>query len=230
MGFGIVWILVSLMFMVFSVSATSQAQQNYSLLEHEGQIVAGTITRLETVEGVENPDEYTVHYRYMIAQNNHQVTLEGHQDGPKNWFATLRVGQTIDVIYSPSQPQVSQIKAIFSSPSPFQSPVIMVISLIFVLVGLAILITAIKGSHEYLRLRSSGQETWATVFDRWQTSDAKHKPTYAIAYAFKVLLPDGTPKLITCAELNQDVYNAVQIGGCVRVRYVPDNPEINRLV
>jgi hypothetical protein len=229
-GFAILWILISLMFMVFSVSATSQAQQNYNLLEREGQTAVGTITRLEKTEGVENPDEYTVYYRYPVTQNNRQITLDGHQDGPKDWFSTLKVGQAIDVIYARSRPQISQIKAIFSAPSPFQSPVIMVFGLIFVVLGLGILITAIKNSYDYLRLRSSGQETWATVFDRWQDVDAERKPTYAVAYAFKAPLPDGTLKLITRAELNQVVYNTVQIGGYVRVRYVPDSPDINRLV
>jgi hypothetical protein len=136
----------------------------------------------------------------------------------------------VDVVYARSQPQTSQLKQALAAPNPLLPLLFSGLGLLFIGIGAAILITAIVNLRDDWRIRSNGQEIWATIFDHWQDNDANGAPTYAIAYAFRVALPDGTFKLITRAELNRNVYLKVQIGSRVRVRYVQDNPEINRLV
>lgn len=227
--FGVLWFLFSLAATVFGIYFIYQTQQTYELLRREGQVVAGTITDLEIDDSGDSTD-YTVYYRYPAMQDDRQLTLEGQQNIEEELYHTLEIRDPVDVIYARSQPEVSQLNATFSAPNLIFAILFVGFSLLFDGIGIAILIFSITGLRNYLRLRTSGQETWATVFERWQDTDSDGDPTYAIAYAFRASLPDGTLKLVTRAEWNKTVYNATQIGSRVRVRYVPDNPEINRLI
>jgi hypothetical protein len=228
-GFGALWFLFSLAVTVFGIYFAYQAQQTYELLQREGQVVTGTITDLEIDDSGDSTD-YTVYYSYPIVQEGRQLTLEGQQNIEEELYNTLEIKDPVDVIYAPSQPEVSQLKATFSAPNLLFAILFVGFSLLFDGIGIAILVFSITGLRNYFRLRSSGQETWATVFDRWQDSDSDGDPTYAVAYAFHASLSDGTLKLITRAERNKAVYNTVQIGSRVRVRYIPNDPDINRLV
>jgi hypothetical protein len=228
-GFGALWFLFSLAVTVFGIYFAYQTQQTYELLQREGQVVTGTITDLEIDDSGDSTD-YIVYYNYPAVQADRQLTLEGQQSIEEELYNTLEIKDPVDVIYARSQPEVSQLKATFSAPNLLFAILFVGFSLVFDLIGIAILILSITGLRNYLRLRSSGQETWATVFERWQDTDSDGDPTYAIAYAFRASLPDGTLKLISRAEWNKAVYNTTQIGSRVRVRYVPDSPDINRLV
>lgn len=227
--FGVAWFLFSIFFSGFSIHTMYQAQQTYDLLKREGQVIFGAITDLE-IDNSGDSTDYVVHYRYTLLQNNRQVTFNDKETVDSAWYRTLKGGQAIEVIYARSQPQVSRLKAVFGPPNVLFNLLFIGFSLIFVVIGIAILVFSITNLQHYSRLRGSGQETLATVFDLWQDSDSEGDPTYAVAYAFRVTLPDGTLQTFTHAELNQKVYKTAQIGSHVRVRYVQDAPEINHLV
>ncbi len=92
------------------------------------------------------------------------------------------------------------------------------------LIGLVILFFWIKNVAKWRRLRSSGRQTQAFIFDRWEGEDAEGDPTYFVAYAFGISSPGQAPVVITRAERNEQAYERCRVGDFVPVRYLPDDP------
>ena len=77
----------------------------------------------------------------------------------------------------------------------------------------------------FLRLRSKGLFAQAVIFDRWEKIDSEGI-TYYVAYAFKVSSPETGKKIISNAQQSIQAYKKLKIGEKVRVRFLPDNPQI----
>lgn len=75
-------------------------------------------------------------------------------------------------------------------------------------------------------LTRQGQVTQATVTDRWVGKDSGGNTISCLAYRFSV--PDGPD--IETAEVNRAAYGRYSLNDTVTVQYLPDQPEICRLV
>jgi hypothetical protein len=227
--FGIIWILISTAFTVIGSGFLIQEQQEYDLLMREGQTVQGMVTTLAINEGDDSTD-YDVYYRYPVTANDRQRAYNGYQNISKDLYETLRVGQTVDVVYAASQPQVSKLKDDLSPPLVWVFFLVILFGVGFDAFGLFLLARTLASMREWSRLKRKGHTVQATVFERWTESDSDGDTIYAVAYAFKAAMPDGSVRLVTRGEYNRVVYHSVEMGGSLAVRYLPDEPEVSRIV
>jgi len=228
-GFGIFWTVFSSFFMIIAISTAVRDQQTYTLLSQEGRVVPGVITMLEVDDSGDTTD-YTVSYRYSAPLGDTPRVYNQHQSVSPSLFETFEIGGAAPVVYAVSQPGVSRLQVAFGPPDRWGPLLMGGMGLLFVGIGLALLAGAISSLYEYIRLRRTGQEINATVFDAWEDKDSDGDRTYQVAYGFKAAMPDGTLRLVTRAETHRQAYFAVHKGSIIQVRYVPDDPEISQII
>ena len=100
---------------------------------------------------------------------------------------------------------------------------------LLLLIGMGIMVAARRGQSRIDRLRQSGQQTEAVVFDRW-TMLTSEESLYLVAYAFKIPNLLGNMQIHTYAEDNREVYDKCQIGDTITVQYLPEDPNICQVI
>jgi hypothetical protein len=117
---------------------------------------------------------------------------------------------------------------------PDFSPIACICMLPFIVIPLLIVSTQVwalvKGVRDWQKvkaLEARGQLSEGVLLDRW--SGLWRGSEYCVAYYFE--LPWGNPgggPLIR-AEVNKEAHRTYRVGDSVRVRYLPDNPQVCRL-
>jgi hypothetical protein len=90
--------------------------QHYNLLRQEGISTMGIVTDLDDHTEIEGNTIYIVHYSYNVPSGGENAMQTSQQQVSKLFFSNLSTGQTIEIIYAPSQTSVSRIKAVFGPP------------------------------------------------------------------------------------------------------------------
>lgn len=113
--FGMVWTLFSALFVVIGVGTYLADQQQYNLLTREGKTARATLTERYIDEDSEG-DTYYVSYRFEVPAQGDLSPVSARQSVSRKLYEGFEVGQTVEVIYAPSDPGVSELKATFGPP------------------------------------------------------------------------------------------------------------------
>ena len=226
--FGIPWTIFSLVFLFMMIETGVQDQKQYNKLTSEGVTAQAVITKLE-IDDSDDSTTYFVYFRFTAPSNGAIKTFEHYDKVSQSLYKLFQTGDKVEIIYAASDPNFSQIKAQFGSPSLFLPLVGGGVSLLFVVVGLSMLIFGFLGVERFLQLRSEGQLAHATIFDRWEKTDSDGS-SYFVAYAFKVSSRQTGQQIISNAEQSLQAYKKLGIGSKVKIKYLPTNPQICHMV
>ena len=97
---------------------------------------------------------------------------------------------------------------------------------LFVVIGLVLVYGGWEQLARASALRRRGQVTQGKLLDRWIETDSDGDREYCVAYSFT---PTGHPQVTSRAEYNRAVYDALNPGDPVSVRYLPNRPDVSRL-
>lgn len=222
--FALFWTLFSAIFPVVGLGFYINETNDYLQLSREGVIVPGIVLEMQIDESSDSTS-YDVDYQFTAPVNGDPTRFADSESVSASYFNTLRVGQQIQVRYAASNPKLSILEAEFGPPSLVLPVVFGGMGGLFVLIGLAILVSSISGIFYVNALRLRGQQTQGFIFDRWQDTDSDGDTTCFVAYCFHADTPKGE-QLITRAEQNRDLYQRCEIGNSVIVRYLPGNPRV----
>lgn len=222
--FALFWTLLSAIFPVVGVGFYINETNDYRQLSREGVIVPGVVLEMR-IEESSDSISYEVDYQFTAPVNGDPTRFGDSESVSASYFDRLRVGQKIQVRYAASNPELSALEPVFGPPSIVLPLVFGGMGGLFVLIGLAMLVSGISGIFYVNALRLRGQQTQAIIFDRWQDTDSDGDTTYYVAYSFHADTPKGQ-RLIARAEQNRDLYKQYEIGDSVIVRYLPGNPHI----
>jgi hypothetical protein len=217
-------LLFSVLWMVVPTLNLTDKLIKYQRLTREGEATVATITQLDKDNSGDSP---SCHVSYDFKGPDTEGLLSSFHETDSvscSRYSNLTVGQNIEILYAASDPSLSAIKE--ESGSRWSEIGFLVI---FPLFGLGLFYTALKRLRVLRQLRVEGQQTEAILFDRWQDKDSDNGTIYLVAYAFKILTPEG-PQIITCAEQNQKVYENYRVGNSLTICYLPKKPEISRVI
>jgi hypothetical protein len=217
----LIWTLFSSIFVIAGVGFFFNEQNVYTRLSKEGLPATATITQLE-VDDSGDSTSYLVYYQFRAPVNGDLSRFEDHESVSSSLYSSLTVEQQIEILYAASDPSLSAIKAEFGPPSIWFSLAFVGMGGLFVLIGLGLLYSAVRGMYQSNLLRSDGQPARAYVFDRWTDTDSDGDTTYFVAFAFKT----SSGQLISHAEQNQKLYQKYQVGDSLEVRYLPNTPSV----
>jgi hypothetical protein len=197
----------------------------YNRLSGEGLPAAATITKLEIRSG-DDSDNYYVSYQFQASVKGDMARFQGSDEVSSSFFNRLKVGQPIEIVYSPADPSLSAVKAELRPASMTLLLCFGGLGGLFTLIGLVLIFSSIMGIVNTNRLRLGGRVTQGVVFKKWTETDSDGDATYFVAYAFKAEIPGQGVQYVPRAEQNKKLYNNVPLGGALMVRYLPDSPQI----
>jgi uncharacterized OB-fold protein len=223
--FGIPWTFFSLMFLIMIMGQSIREQVQFNRLTSEGVTVQGVVTKTE-IDDSDGSTSYYIYYRFTAPLQNEGKTFEHYDSVNQAIYNSVETGGKVEIIYAASDPQLSFVKADFGSPSLWVPIVGGGMSLLFVGIGLTMIIPGFQAGKRLLKLSSQGQVAQATVFDRWEQTDSESS-SYYVAYAFKVSEKQtGQQRIISNAEASMQAYKNLKLGEKVRVKFLPDNPQV----
>ena len=228
LAFGIIWTLICSVFLFFGVGFFVTQAVEYQRLTTEGQIARAAITQLD-VDDSGDSTSYSLTYQFTARVNGDSMPFTHRESISQSAYAALRVGQTIEVRYAGSDPNVSRLKSEVQPPNPLVGLATVGVGGLFTLIGVVILLAGIKAQGQLMKLRSSGQVTSAILFDRWKDTDSEGSASYYVAYVFQVPSSRGHLQF-TRAEQNRMLYDRCKVGDILTVRYLPANPEVSQVV
>lgn len=226
--FALIWTIFNTSFLFSGVWSYFRDTMNYNRLASEGLPATALVTRLEVESGDES-NSYYVYYEFRAKIQGDPTRFQGVDEISGDYYVQLSVGQEIPIVYLPSDPNRSAVKAEFGPPSVFALVCPGGMGGVFTLIGLALLFSSITSLVNVNRLRASGRPAQALIFDRWTDKDSDGDTTYCIAYVFEANLPDGRRITVTRAEQNRHAYERYQIGDSAPVRYLPEDPNVCQL-
>jgi DNA-directed RNA polymerase subunit RPC12/RpoP len=229
MIFGIFWTLFSLIFLVLGVRSFANQFIQYSRIANEGLAARGIVTKLE-IDDSGDSTSYYVYYQFSAAVNGHFTQINARESVPEAFYNTLRVEQQVDVLYAASDPNLYRLQSQSKQPNILFGLIFGGMGGLFVLIGIGMIYSAMKSNDQLKQLRMDGKETQGVVFERWKDTDSDGHPTYLVAYAFKVPDLQGNMKIITRAEQNRAIYDMVQVGQPVAIRYLPGQPDVCQVI
>jgi hypothetical protein len=97
---------------------------------------------------------------------------------------------------------------------------------LFSLIGLSMIGQGVRRVRNASQLAMEGQITQGLIVDRWTEKDSDGDTVYVIAYRFNA---PGHASVTVAEYFHRGLFDKLQIGQSVRVRYLPDRPEICRL-
>jgi hypothetical protein len=219
--------LFAISFLVVGISVSLGDVQHARQLKKQGQTAAAVITKLQTVS--EESGLYSVHYRFNAPVKGDPMLFEG--TGEVHWSQNeiLLAGQPISIVFLPSDPQISMV-------IPIEVGIDWVCLMISISSGSLVLffsvpifIKGIQSARLNRHLQSQGLITQGVVLDRWENTQ-NNSSAFVIAYTFEVHLPRLGYPWISHAEINRAAYEVLQRGDLLRVRYMPQDPEICQLI
>jgi len=224
--FAIPWTLCILLgFFVFGFHFLNEFI-TYTRLNNEGMTAQGTVTNM-VVDDSDDSTVYNVSYRYTASVNGDRTNFESTDSISESVYNKLEMGGNVDVIYAKSDPKTSAIKADWSLPDLRALAFVSIFELIGLALGFWMLKIGATAGSNYLKLRSKGEETQATIFDAWEESSSD-STSYYVAYAYQV--PQFGKQIFTNAEQSMQAYKKLNIGDRAPLRYLPDDPKIAKLV
>ncbi len=226
--FSLFWTIFSAAFLLFVAVAYFRDTMNYNRLAAEGLLATALVTRTEIKSG-DDSDSYHVYYEFRAKIQGDTARFQGADEISADYYRQLSVGQEIPIIYWASDPNLSAVKAEFGPPGVFALVCPGSMGGLFTLVGLVMLFSSITSIVNLSRLRLSGRQTQAFIFDRWTDKDSDGDTTYFIAYAFQANQPGRGSVTVTRAEQNKQAYERYQVGDPVPARYLPNDPNICQL-
>jgi hypothetical protein len=222
--FGIPWTIFSVIFLVLVLGVSIREQKLFDRLKIEGLTAQAVITNLE-VEDSDDSTSYYVDYRFTVPFNGEVQTYEHYASVSQSVYQPLETGGRVEILYAASDPGVSTVKAQFGPPNLLAPIIGGGMSLLFTGIGLAMIISGFRSGFHFLQLRLQGQFTQAVVFDRWE-EPASDGNSYYVAYVFYAY-PDQTGrKVVTNAQSGYRAYQKLRIGMQVKVRYLPNTPQV----
>ena len=222
--FGIPWTIFSLVFLFMIIGSTLREQAQFNRLKDEGVTVPGIVTRREMDES-DDSRGYFIYYRFVAPVNGRPQTFEHYGSVSQSVYNSFKTGGNLDVLYAASDPQLSVVKASFGPPGFLTLVLIGGMSLLFTGIGVVLIILGFQAAKDFLQLRLQGQSAQAIIFDRWDAFDSDGS-SYYVAYAFRAASRQSGQKIISNAQQSIQAYKKLNIGEKVRIRYLPDRPEI----
>jgi hypothetical protein len=222
--FGIPWTLFSLVFFFAIVGQSVRDQEQFSRLSSEGVTVQGVVTKMETDDS-DDSTSYYIHYRFFAPFKNEKKAFEHYNSVSESVYNSVETGGKVEIIYAASDPQLSFVKTAFGPPGLVVPIIGGGMILLFIGVGLAMVIPGFQAAKRFLMLSSQSQIAQATVFDRWEQPDSDSS-SYYVAYAFKVSSRQSGSRIISNAEASAQAYKKLKLGEKVRVKFLPDNPQV----
>ncbi len=223
--FGAVWVFMVISFAVSGMNTFFKANARYSRLTAEGVTAQGTITRLE-VDDSDDSTNYYVYYQFIGSAHGDATAVDGYQSVSSSFYGRLEKGQTIDILYAASDPQVNTIQAVFGPPDMSTNAFFLMVPVLFALMGVGLMVFGFTSLMRPRRLRSRGLLTRAFIFDRWTVESSESPTQHVVAFAFKANGRKGQPQVFTHAEDNHPVYLKCQVGDTLAVRYLPEKPSV----
>ncbi|MGB9632594.1 MAG: hypothetical protein ACPL8I_04660 [Chloroflexaceae bacterium] len=216
--------VIGAVLLLFNVWGLLSGMRDYNRLMNEGVFTRAIITRLEA-ESYDTGNEYYIHYRFEAPVGGEVKPFQKKQDVSGDLYQRARVGQPIEVVYWPADPNVTGIKS--ELRPEYMLYWIWIGIWAFWLVSWMVGVLRLSRRADHLdELRNRGQITQGVVFDRWMEQDSDGDKIYCIAYAFQS--NDGN--IITRAEkIDYDLYRRYERGTAVRIRYLPDNRQISMI-
>ncbi len=116
--FGIILsIIVGVPLLVGGIFMYVRDRQQYDLLRQEGVSAMGVVAELSHYADNDGNPIYEVHYSYNVPSGSENAAQTSRQEVSKDFFSGLSTGQSIEIIYAPSRPSVSRIKAFYGPPN-----------------------------------------------------------------------------------------------------------------
>lgn len=210
--------------LLFNVWTLLSGMRDHNRLMNEGAVARAIITRL-TEEDNDDTTEYYIHYRFEAPVGGVIKPFQKKQKVSYGLYRRARVGQPIEVVYWPGNPELAGIKSELR-PEYMQPAIWIGISAIILVAGMVNVLAAGRAADHLDELRDRGQVTHGVIFAQWKERDSDGDETYCIAYAFQS--NDGN--IITRAnKVDYDLYRRYDRGTAVRIRYLPNNPQISMI-
>jgi len=219
-------VLGFLLIVLFTTLTVKREQDLFQRLQQAGvKAEAEVIDRFNVGHGIER-----LTYRFS-------ASLQG---ATQSFVATDLVDRTRDgsratgrvtIVYDPADPRRSRVLAELRAPVGVFARVAVFCWLGWPLplIGLLVLRSGNRRRNAAQQLEQAGQLAQGVVVDRWV--QWRNNGGNALAYQFDALLPGGGSRRVVKGEIVDRVtwYAQLQIGAHVRVRYLPDNPNLCRI-
>lgn len=227
---GLAFIAAGIMGFYLTYHSKDTDERNYQLLQETGVETTAVVIR-KTNSRKHQPQ---IMYVYQVPLPN------GRDQELHNWatisldeYRNLMVGQSrVPIIYSEREPYVSVLKSDFHPPQDFNFILALLGMGTFIIAGSYLLV--VSGNHlfQIFTLNRHGQKTMGIVFDKWQQEGWRRKRRTPIldcvAYYFDIQDETGRLRVVR-AENNAAAFRVLSEDNVVKVRYLPDKPEICRL-
>lgn len=144
------------------------------------------------------------------------------------FYASIRKGSELPVLYARTDPAVSRLAAEWSVGVLFWPVIWTVLSVVpFLSLGVGITLSGIKRFGDQVWLARCGLRSKGRVVDCWVGTCGEGNPYPCVAYHF--LSPGGRPHH-KAEQVDDSAYRRLAPGSEVLVEFVPQRPEICRLV
>ena len=224
-------IFVDIIFLSIGMIFIQESINNQILLEEEGVTSIGKITQLFSEEDNEGDLDYFVIYTY--AARDKKQTYQSTADVNQNEYSALHVGEYIPILYVSSQPSISKMELEYKKQLGTKKYLLPVLffsgSLLFGLVPVFILGSAIRTAINLSKLNQEGSTTSARIIGHWIETDSEGGETYFLGFEYLPLNPNSIEMLRLKQIVSHTDYFFIEDNSVQTVRYLPIRPQIARL-
>ncbi|MCB9077738.1 MAG: DUF3592 domain-containing protein [Anaerolineaceae bacterium] len=221
--FGLVWVSLSLVFVVVGLGWLASEWTTYTLLRESGVTTEAVIIS-RRIDTDSDGDSFFITYRYNAPlpqgdrgafTNEESVSRSRYEEHPPETRVTIR--------YAADHPETARLAS-----SSITGPILFALFFtvfggIFTFVGVAMVAGGVKNLSQARALAYRGVTAQARLVERWTEQDSDGDPLFCVAYRFTA---PGHPEVFK-AEYNRRAYNHPD--DTVSVRYLPHQPQICRL-
>lgn len=220
-----VWTLFSAVFVVLGIGFYVKEMGDYRLLQETGAITEATVVRKYTASDSDGGTDYYISYQFVASDH----AFDRRQIVNRDFYQTIEAEQRIDVIYAPSDPNVSRLHATFAPPSILLPICFSGMGGTFVILGITVLAQSWRAQARGRQLRQHGRLVNGRIVDTWTTTDSDGDDTYHIAYTFTV--HDGSEKKLTQTQYStRTTYARLYVADEVKVLFLPSDPTVNMMM
>lgn len=227
---GILMVLAGPVIAVVMNQAFVNRQRSYERLSHEGRAATARVTRVEHDHGSDDESNHCkACFRFSAMVSDRAAVVETCELAADTDLSELKAGQSVDVVYLASDPQIIALKSGLQPPSGLDLIFGIVLGLMLTVPGLFISVRYALRIRDYIRLRRHGKLADGFLFDRWAEPGEDGSLNH-VAFAFMAPNSEGAEELVTCAHHNSGAYRSLSFGQRTPVRYMPGAPQICELV
>jgi hypothetical protein len=223
--FGLFWTVFSLAFVILPVGMFFSEMQTYNLLKDTGDLTEGVITSRRIDEDSEG-DTYYVTYKYTAPLPQGDRQQFSHEESvSSSLYESLEPETRVQVRYARANPEVAELEQEFGPPAYW---ILLMSGMggLFTLIGLFMMSNGLRSIGKAGQLARQGQVTQGLVVDRWTEKDSDGDTVYVVAYRFNA---PGHPPVTIAEYFHRGLFDKLQMGAAVPVRYLPDKPQTCRL-